>query len=197
MRTSVLLFSLLLLSTINCFSQGQNITPEIRISIMNGLPRLNDQHFEIEKYDADRTSILAGFDLKLIFPSGKQNMQWISGAFYQQGEDWAGSYDEARTVIGALYFGPQLSTSCKFINFSAYVSAALCSVSDEVLVTESDEIVYSSISNYTAPGTKAGLNLSFHLGKVNLVTGYQAFMTAGKNSANFYHGIEAGLGVHF
>lgn len=45
------------------------------------------------------TTLISGYDLKLIFPTKRANLQWLLGTFYQDGEEL-----ESNTLVGALYF---------------------------------------------------------------------------------------------
>lgn len=166
--------------------------PELRLSFINGIAGPIEQTIELTKFGASRTSLISGYDLKMIIPTKRENLQWLLGTFYQDGEE-----SSSKTLVGALYFGPQLSTHFKYVNFLAYISAGIFNVSDEIFVKEQNNVLYNSVSNYTAPGTKSGLGLSFCYKGISLNAGYQIFITSAKNSTIAYHGIEFGIGVKF
>ena len=176
----------------NAYSQENVSKPEIRLSYIVGSLGSVGQTYESIKYGASHTSVISGYDLKMIFPTKRANLQWLLGTFYQDGEEL-----ESNTLVGALYFGPQLSTSFKYVNFTAYISGGVFCVSDEVMVRPQNPIEYYSLSNYAAPGTKSGLGLRFSYKKVNLAGGYQIFMAAANKSAVTYHGLEFGIGMRF
>lgn len=162
------------------------------MSYITGVPGSTARTGEMIQNSVFPTSLISGFDLKMIFPSRRENIQWLLGSFYQDGED-----SNTNALVSAIYFGPQLSTKFRYVNFSAYISAGIFNVSDEITVKSYDETIFNSVSNYTSVGTKSGLNLSFCYKSLTLAVGYQIFMTSSKNAAFAYHGIELGLGVKF
>lgn len=183
---------LFFLISIMGFTQENSSKIEVRLSYITGTLGPVGRNLEMIKSSAYQTSLISGYDLKMFVPTKRENFKWLLGTFYQDGEETS-----SNTLVGALYFGPQISTHCKYVNFTAYISAGIFSVSDEIVVKEQNNVLYNSVSNYTAPGTKSGLGLSFSYKSVNLTGGYQIFMTSTKSSTTAYHGIEFGVGVKF
>lgn len=183
---------LLLLILTKGYTQENSQKPELRLSFITGIAGPIDQTIELTKIGASRTSLIRGYDLKMIISTKRENLQWLLGTFYQDGEE-----SNSKTLVGALYFGPQISTHFKYVNFSAYISAGIFNVSDEIFVTEQNNVLYNSVSNYTAPGTKSGLGLSFCYKGISLNGGYQIFITSAKSSTIAYHGLEIGVGIKF
>lgn len=190
-RLNVFLILFFLILT-NGYTQENSSTPEIRLSYIAGSLGSVSQTYAMTKFGASQTSFLSGYDLKMVFPTRRENIQWLLGTFYQDGAEGTNN-----TLVGSLYFGPQLSTHFKYVNFLTYISAGLFYVSDESLVLNQNTIVYNSISKYTAPGTKSGLGVSFSYKRLKLTGGYQLFITSGNNHTVAYHGVEVGVGVEF
>ncbi len=185
------------------YTQENSSKPELRLSYITGVVGPVGRNLEMIKFSADPTSLISGFDLKMIFPTKRENLHWLLGTFFQDGEDNGGYYSSSQsssnnnTLAGAIYLGPQISTSFKYVNFLAYISGGIFSISDGTTVITQNEILFNSVSHYTAAGTKSGLGLSFRYKSISLTGGYQIFMTSAKNSTLAYQGIEIGIGVKF
>ena len=203
MKNLNVFLALFFLIVVKGYNQENNSNPELRLSFITGNLASISQTFELAKFGASRTSLISGYDLKMIIPTKRENLQWLLGTFFQEGQDgsialsYPSQHDESKTLGGAIYFGPQLSTNLKYVNFSAYISAGIFSFSDEVTVAKDYEIIYHSGSHFTAPGIKSGLALSFCYKRLSLTGGYQISMTSAQNSTIAYQGIEFGVGVKF
>lgn len=183
---------LLFLISAKVIAQENSQKLELRLSYITGVLGPVGRDLEMIESSAYQTSLINGYDLKMIVPTKRENFQWLLGTFYQDGEE-----SNSETLIGGLYFGPQLSTHCKYVNFVTYISAGVFSVSDEIVIKEQNNVLYDSVSNYTAPGTKSGIGLSLSYKSISLTGGYQIFITSAKSGTSAYHGIEFGVGVKF
>lgn len=173
------------------FTQNNNSKVEVRLSYLNStLGSVHNQ--EMINSSARQTSSISGYDLKMMLPTKRENFRWLIGSFYQDGD-----LGDSGALIGAVYIGPQISTKFRYVNFETYISAGIFGVSDKVAQRNQNSVVYGSVSNYTAPGTKSGLGISLSLWRLCLTGGYQIFIAAGNNHAVAYHGAEIGVGVKF
>lgn len=206
----IVFFYLLFLSY--SVSAQNSISEEDRTSELRGSLMFSTSLAALEEAynygNTEPTYLLSGFDVKTIVNSKKkQNLSFLMGAFFQKGSNSGStSYDinhvlvnasSSSTYGGGIYFGPQVSTHYKYINLTAYIAGGVFSFHDEILEVENKIILYQKYSDFTSPGTKAGVNISFLYKWISLTGGYQIFVTAGDQSTLLYHGIEVGLGVKF
>lgn len=177
--------------------------PEIRLSVFfaNSGPRNGIN--EMAKYGGMRTEFIHGNNLQMVFPTRFRYFSWIGGTFYFEGEESTGDYYYVKKgysnqlLGGALYTGPQLSTKFRYVNLEAYLTGCIFSVNDELTVTQNQEVLFNSVSNYTAPGLKSGFNLKIGYKHIGLCTGFSIFTTSGEESTLFYKVVDFGMSYKF
>jgi len=204
MKYSLLVVLLAFFIPLLGISQEKNeFHPEIRLSILfaNSGPR--NGIIEMAKYGGMRTEFIHGNDLQMVFPTRLRYFSLIWGTFYFEGEESTGGYYyinkgySNQLLGGALYIGPQLSTNFRYVNLEAYLAGCIFSVNDELTVSQNQEVLFNSVSNYTAPGLKSGFNLKIGYKHIGLYTGFSFFTTSGKESTLFYKVVDFGLSYKF
>jgi hypothetical protein len=192
----------ILIPFIGFTQEKKEFHPEIRLSVF--FANAGPIGGILESYSGGmRTEFIRGNDLQMVFPTRFRNFSWIGGTFYFEGEESTGGYYyinkgySNQLLGGALYTGPQLSTNFRYVNLEVYLAGCIFSVNDELTVTQNQEVLFNSASNYTAPGIKSGFNLKLRYKHVGLYTGFSFFITSGKESTLFYKVVDFGLSYKF